>query len=62
MRGALGVLAGYVRTAHVCSDECYQLADALWEHWRRTNFKADDDLVFCHPSKARRSTRPATAT
>ena len=27
------------------------LADALWEHWHGTNFKADDDLVFCHPTK-----------
>jgi integrase len=27
------------------------LADALWEHWQRTHFKADDDLVFGHPLK-----------
>jgi integrase len=27
------------------------LAEELWEHWRRSAFQGDDELVFCHPTK-----------
>jgi integrase len=27
------------------------LAEALWQHWRRSAFQGDDELVFCHPTR-----------
>lgn len=27
------------------------LADALWEHRRRSHYQGDDELVFCHPDR-----------
>jgi integrase len=27
------------------------LAEALWQHRRRSNFQGDDELVFCHPER-----------
>ena len=27
------------------------LAEALWQHRRRSNYQGDDELVFCHPER-----------
>ena len=27
------------------------LAEALWQHRRRSAFQGDDELVFCHPTR-----------
>jgi integrase len=28
-----------------------ELTEELWQHWRRSKFQADGELVFCHPLK-----------